>query len=64
VQEHVEGQPRVDVLALAENIAESLVDLVLLAPEQERAKLLAAAIAHGARTPRRCWSDSTSSFGR
>jgi hypothetical protein len=36
VQEHVDGQDRADVLALAANIAESLVDLILLAPEQER----------------------------
>ena len=46
VQEHVEGQERVDVVALAANIAESLVDLILLAPEEEKVKLLAATIAH------------------
>jgi hypothetical protein len=45
VQEHVEGleQP-VDIVALAANIADSLVDLILLAPEEEQAKLLAATI--------------------
>ncbi len=45
VQEHVEGleQP-VDIVALAANMAESLVDLILLAPEEEQAKLLAASI--------------------
>jgi hypothetical protein len=46
VQECVEGQEEVDVVALAANIVESLVDLILLAPEQEQAKLLAAAMSH------------------
>jgi hypothetical protein len=46
VQEHIEGQEKVDIVELAANIAESLVDLVLLAPEEEQAKLLAATIAH------------------
>lgn len=46
VQEHVEGQERVDLVAVAANIAESLVDLILLAPEEEHATLLAATIAH------------------
>jgi hypothetical protein len=46
VQEHLEGQETVDAVALAANITESLVDLILLAPEKERAKLLAATIAH------------------
>jgi hypothetical protein len=47
VQDHVEGleQP-VDIVALAGNIAESLVDLILLAPEEEQAKMLAATIGH------------------
>ena len=45
VQEHVEGLEKVDAVALAANIAESLVDLILLVPEEERAKLLAATIA-------------------
>ena len=45
VQEHVEGleQP-VDIVTLAANMAESLVDLILLAPEEEQAKLLAVTI--------------------
>jgi hypothetical protein len=35
VQEHVEGlEEPVDIVALATNIAESLVDLILLAPEE------------------------------
>jgi hypothetical protein len=46
VQEHIEGQEKVNIVALAVNMAESLVDLVLLAPEEEQAKLLAATIAH------------------
>ena len=47
VQEHVEGlEEPVNIVALAANIAESLVDLILLAPEEEQAKLLAATIAH------------------
>jgi hypothetical protein len=46
VQEHVEGQERVDVVILAANMVESLVDLILRAPEEEQAKLLAATIAH------------------
>ena len=47
VQEHVEGlEEPVDIVALAANIAESLVDLILLAPEEEQAKLLAVTIGH------------------
>jgi hypothetical protein len=46
VQEHVEGQEKVDVADLAARMAESLVDLVLLAPEEQQAQLLAVAIAH------------------
>jgi hypothetical protein len=46
VQEHIEGQEKVDIVALATNMAESLVDFVLLAPEEEQAKLLAVTIAH------------------
>jgi hypothetical protein len=46
VHEHVEAQETVDVVALAANIAESLVDLILIAPEEEQAKLLAATISH------------------
>jgi len=46
VQEHVEGQEKVDVADLAARMAESLVDLVLLAPEEQQVQLLAVAIAH------------------
>jgi hypothetical protein len=46
VQEHIEGQEKVDIVALAANMAESLVDVVLLAPEEEQATLLAVTIAH------------------
>jgi hypothetical protein len=47
VQEHVEGLDEpVDIVALAANIAESLVDLILLAPEEEQANLLAVTIGH------------------
>ena len=46
VQDHVEGQEPVDIVALAANVAESLVDLILLAPEEEQARLLAVSIAH------------------
>ena len=35
VQEYVEGLEKVDAVALVGNIAESLVDLILLAPEEE-----------------------------
>ena len=47
VQEHIEwvGEP-VDIVALAANVAESLVDLILLAPEEDQAKLLAVTIGH------------------
>jgi hypothetical protein len=42
VQEHVGGlEEPVDIVPLAANMAESLVDLILLAPEEEQAKLLA-----------------------
>jgi hypothetical protein len=45
VQEHVEGlEEPVDIVPLAANIAESLVDLILLAPQEEQAKLLAVTI--------------------
>jgi hypothetical protein len=46
VQEYIEGQEKVDIADLAARMAESLVELVLLAPEEEQAKLLAATIAH------------------
>ena len=46
VQEHVEGQEKVDLTDLAARMAESLVDLVLLAAEEERAQMLAFTMAH------------------
>ena len=46
VQEYIEGQEKVDIMELAARMAESLVELVLLAPEEEQAKLLAATIAN------------------
>ena len=45
VQEHVEGQEKVDLTDLAARMAESVVDLILLAPEEEQAELLAFTIA-------------------
>jgi hypothetical protein len=47
VQEHVGGlEEPVDIVVLAANMAESLVDLILLAPEEEQTKLLAVTIGH------------------
>jgi hypothetical protein len=46
VQEHIETGEPVDIVALAANMAESLVDLILLAPEEEQAKLMAVTIGH------------------
>ena len=46
VQEHVEGQEKVDLTDLAARMAESLVDLVLRAPEEQQAQLLAATITY------------------
>jgi hypothetical protein len=46
VQEYIDDQVNVDIAELAARMAESLVDLTLLAPEEERAKLLAATISH------------------
>jgi hypothetical protein len=46
VQEHIERQEKVDIVDLAARMAESLVELILLAPEEEQGKLLAATIAH------------------
>jgi hypothetical protein len=45
VQEYIEGQEKVDIVDLAARMAESLVELILLAPEEEQGKLLAATIA-------------------
>jgi hypothetical protein len=46
VQEYIEGQEKVDIVNLAARMPESLVELILLAPEEEQGKLLAATIAH------------------
>jgi hypothetical protein len=46
VQEHIEAREKVDVADLAARMAESLIDLVLLAPEEEQAQLLAVSIGH------------------
>jgi hypothetical protein len=46
VRDHIEGRDDVDIADLAARIAESLVELMLLAPPEEQAKLLAATIAH------------------
>jgi hypothetical protein len=46
VQEQIETGEPVDIVDLAANMAESLVDLILLAPEEEQAKLLAVTIGH------------------
>jgi hypothetical protein len=46
VREHIESQEKVDIADLAARMAESLVELILLAPEEEHGKLLAATIAH------------------
>ena len=46
VGEYVDGQDNVDLGNLAALTAESLVDLVLLAPEEERGNLFAATVAH------------------
>jgi hypothetical protein len=45
VQQYVEGQDNVGIGELRGRMAESLVDLILLAPDEEHAKLLATAIA-------------------
>jgi hypothetical protein len=46
VQEYVEGHETVDIAEVAARIAESLVDLVLRAPEGQQAQLLAATISY------------------
>ena len=42
----MEGEEKVDLVDLAAKMAESLVDLILLAPEEEQARLLSVSIAH------------------
>jgi hypothetical protein len=46
VQEYVEWHETVDIAEVAGRMAQSLVDLILRAPEEEQAKLLAVSIAH------------------
>ena len=46
VREYIEWHKTVDIADLAARMAESLVELILLAPEADRDKVLAAAIAH------------------
>jgi hypothetical protein len=46
VEEHIEGQEMVDIAEVAARMAESLIDLVLRAPEQQQAQLLAATITY------------------
>ena len=46
VREHIEGQKTVNMAELTAKMAESLVELIFLAPEAEHGKLLAEAIAH------------------
>ena len=46
VQEHVEGPEKFDLAEMTARMAESLVDLVLRAPEEQQAQLLAATIAY------------------
>jgi len=46
VQEHIEGQETVDVAQVVARMAESLVDLVLRAPVEQQAQLLAATITY------------------
>jgi hypothetical protein len=46
VQEHVEAHETVDIAEVAARMAESLVDFVLRAPEEQQAQLLAATISY------------------
>jgi hypothetical protein len=46
VQEHVEEHETVDIAEVAARMAESLVDLVFRAPEEQQAQLLAATMAY------------------
>ena len=46
VREHIDGQETIDIADLAARMAESLVELILFAPEDEHTNLLAATIAH------------------
>jgi hypothetical protein len=46
VEEHIEGQETVDIAEVAARMAESLVDFILRAPEEQQAQLLAATITY------------------
>ena len=46
VQEHIEQSDPVDLMDLAAKIVESLVELIVLAPENEQAKIMADVLAH------------------
>ena len=46
VREYIDGLDNVDLSELGAMMAESVVDLILLAPEEEQAKLLAATAEH------------------
>ena len=46
VQEHIEQSDPVDLMDLAAKMVESLVELILLAPENEQAKIMADVLAH------------------
>ncbi len=46
VEEHIEGQEAADVAELTARVAESLVDLVLRAPGEQQAQLLAATLTY------------------
>jgi hypothetical protein len=45
VREHIDRLDKVDLAELAARMTESLVELILLAPEEEKGKLLATTIA-------------------
>ena len=46
VQEHIEQSDPVDLMDLAAKMVESLVELIVLAPEKDQAKLMADVLAH------------------
>ena len=46
VDEHIEGLDPINLADLAMKMAESLADLILVAPKEEQANLLANAVAH------------------
>ena len=46
VEEHIEGRETVDIAEVTARMAESLVDFILRAPEEQQAQLLAATITY------------------